>query len=258
VTPVFEFAQREHRRALITDGAPQQAERQSELRPPAALRTTDVLLSWSGGKDSAMALHMLRQDPSYKVECLLTTITEDYDRISIHGVRRALLHRQAEALDVDLFEVSIPAKCTHETYRSGMVAALTSQRLSGIDTHSFADLFLEDVRAYREANLAELGKRAIFPVWGHDTENLARDFISLGFHAVVVCVDSRILDQRFAGREFDRALLEDLPNHVDPCGENGEFHTFVYDGPGFRFPVRFERGETVVRNGFAFRDLVEA
>jgi uncharacterized protein (TIGR00290 family) len=204
-----------------------------------------------------MALHKLRQDSSYKVDCLLTTITEDYDRISIHGVRRALLHRQAEAVDVDLLEVSIPAHCTHETYRSRMAAALTSPRLADIDTHAFADLFLEDVRAYREANVAELGKKAIFPVWGHDTETLAREFISLGFHAVVVCVDSRILHQSFAGREFDKALLDDLPNNVDPCGENGEFHTFVYDGPGFRFPVRFDRGETVVRNGFAFRDLVE-
>jgi uncharacterized protein (TIGR00290 family) len=204
-----------------------------------------------------MAFHTLRQDSSYKVDCLLTTITEDYDRISIHGVRRALLHRQAEAVDVDLFEVSIPAQCTHETYRSSMAAALTSPRLARIDTHAFADLFLEAVRAYRETNLAELGKKAIFPVWGHDTETLARDFISLGFHAVVVCVDSRILDQEFAGREFDQALLDDLPNNVDPCGENGEFHTFVYDGPGFRFPVWFDRSETVVRDGFAFRDLVE-
>jgi uncharacterized protein (TIGR00290 family) len=205
-----------------------------------------------------MALHTLRQDSSYEVDCLLTTITEDYDRISIHGVRRALLHRQAEAIGTDLFEVSIPAECTHETYRSSMAAALTSRRLAGIDTHAFADLFLEDVRAYRETNLAELGKKAIFPVWGRDTRTFARDFISLGFHAVVVCVDSRILDPKFAGREFDQALLHDLPADVDPCGENGEFHTFVYDGPGFRFPVRFDRGETVVRDGFAFRDLVEA
>ncbi len=235
----------------------QRAVRQSEFRPRAARGTTDVLLSWSGGKDSATALHMLRQDSSYEVDCLLTTVTEDYDRISVHGVRRSLLHRQAEALDVDLCEVSIPAPCTHETYQSSMVAALTSPRLAGIDTHAFADLFLEDVRAYREANLAELGKQAIFPVWGQDTEVLARDFISLGFHAVVVCVDSRILDQKFAGREFDQALLEDLPTNVDPCGENGEFHTFVYDGPGFRLPVRFDRGKTVLRDGFAFRDLIE-
>ena len=205
-----------------------------------------------------MALHMLRQDSSYGVDCLLTTITEDYDRISIHGVRRSLLHRQAEAVDVDLFEVPIPAECTHEIYRSSMTAALTSPRLAGFETHAFADLFLEDVRAYREANLAELGKQAVFPVWGRDTGNFARDFISLGFRAVVVCVDSRILDQRFAGAEFDLALLDDLPTDVDPCGENGEFHTFVYDGPGFRFPIQFDRGETVVRDGFAFKDLVEA
>jgi uncharacterized protein (TIGR00290 family) len=205
-----------------------------------------------------MALHTLRKDSPYKVDCLLTTITEDYDRISIHGVRRALLHRQAEALGIDLFEVAIPAECTHETYRSTMATALTAPRLAGIETHAFADLFLEDVRAYRETNLAELGKKAIFPVWGRDTEALARDFISLGFRAAVVCIDTRILNEDFAGREFDQALLDDLPSNVDSCGENGEFHTFVYDGPGFRFPIRFDRGETVVRDGFAFRDLVEA
>jgi uncharacterized protein (TIGR00290 family) len=242
----------------MTVGGVQPAEPQFEFHPHAARGTTDVLLSWSGGKDSAMALHTLRQDSSYRVECLLTTITEDYDRISIHGVRRALLHRQAEAIDIDLFEVSVPAECTHETYRSSMVAALTSPRLAGIDTHAFADLFLDDVRAYRETNLAELGKKAIFPVWGHDTEVLAREFISLGFRAVVVCVDSMVLDQGFAGREFDQAFLDDLPKNVDPCGEKGEFHTFVYDGPGFRFPVGLDRGETVVRDGFAFKDLVEA
>src|SRR5918996_1796191 len=244
--------------ALTIVTGDQRPARQSEFHPRGARGTTDVLLSWSGGKDSAMALHMLRQDSSYEVDCILTTVTEDYDRISIHGVRRSLLHRQTEALDVDLFEVSIPAECTHEIYRSSMTAALTSPRLAGIDTHAFADLFLEDVRAYREANLAELGKQAVFPVWGRDTGNFARDFISLGFRAVVVCVDSRILDQRFAGAEFDQALLDDLPADVDPCGENGEFHTFVYDGPGFRFPIQFDRGETVVRDGFAFKDLVEA
>ncbi|MGH2817548.1 MAG: hypothetical protein ACRDJS_03685 [Actinomycetota bacterium] len=231
--------------------------RPSEFHRQAAPRITDVLLSWSGGKDSAMALHTLRQDSSYRVTCLLTTVTKDYERVSIHGVRRALLDRQAEAIDLDLFEVTIPAQCTHETYQSSMVAALMSPRLADINTHAFADLFLEDVRAYRETNLAKLGKKAIFPVWGHETKILARNFISLGFHAVVVCVDSRILDRDLAGREFDQAFLNDLPMNVDPCGENGEFHTFVYDGPGFRFPIRFERGKTVVRDGFAFSDLVQ-
>lgn len=203
-----------------------------------------------------MALHALREDPSSRVAGLLTTVTEDYDRISIHGVRRALLHRQAEASALDLFEATIPAQCTDETYQSSMVAALISPRLVGIDTHAFADLFLEDVRAYRETNLAKLGKKAIFPLWGHETHTLAQDFISLGFRAVVVCVDTRILDPELAGRDFDQAFLDDLPAQVDPCGEHGEFHTFVYDGPDFRFPIRFERGETVIRDSFAFRDLV--
>jgi uncharacterized protein (TIGR00290 family) len=226
-------------------------------QPEAARTVKEVVLSWSGGKDSAMALHSLQRDPSVRVVCLLTTVTEEYDRISIHGVRRALLHRQAEAAGLDLFEVSIPAACSHDSYRSRMVAALTSPRLAAFDAHAFADLFLEDVRAYRETNLAELGKEAVFPLWGRDTQILAHEFISSGFRAAVVCVDTRILDPALAGREFDESFLQDIPPSVDPCGENGEFHTFVYHGPAFRFPIRFERGETVIRDGFAFRDLVE-
>jgi uncharacterized protein (TIGR00290 family) len=223
-----------------------------------AQRVREVVLSWSGGKDSAMALHSLQQDDSFRVASLLTTVTVDFDRISIHGVRRALLHRQAEAADLDLFEVTIPAECSHDFYRSSMFAALTSPRLAAFDEHAFADLFLEDVRAYRERNLAELDKEAIFPLWGSDTTILADDFISRGFRAVVVCVDTNMLDPAFAGREFDHGFLDDIPSSVDPCGENGEFHTFVYDGPVLRFPVRFGRGTTVVRDGFAFKDLVEA
>jgi len=138
-----------------------------------------------------------------------------------------------------------------------MTAALTSKRLADIHTHAFADLFLEDVRAYRENNLAKVDKKAIFPIWGRETGGLAREFIALGFRAVVVCVDSSVLHTDFTGRQFDLSFLHDLPSNVDPCGENGEFHTFVYDGPGFAFPIRFGRGETVVRDGFAFRDLIE-
>jgi uncharacterized protein (TIGR00290 family) len=222
------------------------------------MAASDVVLSWSGGKDSAMALRLLRQDPSRRVAYLLTTVTDEYERVSIHGVRRTLLQQQAAALGLDLFEVTIPAVCTNETYQTRMITALTSARLARIDTHAFADLFLDDVRAYREANLAKLGKKAIFPVWGRETAQLAREFIALGFRAVVVCADSRILDPDFAGREFDLAFLHDLPQEIDPCGENGEFHTFVYDGPGFSSPIRLERGETVARDGFAFKDLVEA
>jgi uncharacterized protein (TIGR00290 family) len=217
----------------------------------------DVVLSWSGGKDSIMALRALRQNPSHRVTYLLTTVNSDYDRISIHGVRRSLLRQQAAVLEIDLIEVTIPTQCSHRVYEAKMVAALTSPRLASIQTHAFADLFLEDVRTYREDNLSKLGKKPMFPVWGRDTHALAREFIALGFQAVVACADTRILNADFAGREFDLAFLHDLPNEVDPCGEHGEFHTFVYDGPEFTNPVRFNRGETVVRDGFAFKDLIE-
>jgi uncharacterized protein (TIGR00290 family) len=217
-----------------------------------------VALSWSGGKDSAIALKVLREDPSLRVAYLLTTITDEYERVSIHGVRRTLLERQAEAVGISLVEVVIPARCTNEIYQASMVAALTSVPLAEIDTHAFADLFLEDVRSYRETNLAKLGKTPIFPIWGRDTTRLAHEFTDLGFRAKIVCVDTRILDPNFAGREFDLALLRDLPQGVDPCGENGEFHTFVYDGPGFSSSIAFNVGETVIREGLAYKDLVEA
>ena len=203
-----------------------------------------------------MALHALRQDPSINVAYLLTTLTEDYGRVSIHGVRRELLERQADAIGADLLQVGIPADCSHETYQSRMIAALTSPPLIQIHTHAFADLFLEDVRAYRETNLAALGKRAMFPVWGRDTSALAREFIALGFRAVVVCLDPRFMSRDFAGREFDESFLEDLPDNVDPCGENGEFHTFVFDGPTFTEPLAIQLGDEVTRDGFVFRDLL--
>jgi uncharacterized protein (TIGR00290 family) len=191
-----------------------------------------VVFSWSGGKDSAVGLHVL-------------------------GVRRTLLARQAEALDIPLVEVRIPARCTDEMYQVAIVTAITTPPLETIDTHAFADLFLEDVRSYRETNLAKLGKKPIFPIWGRDTSQLAREFIELGFRGIVVCVDTKSLSPEFAGREFDAAFLDALPQGVDPCGENGEFHTFVYDGPIFHSRIDLDQGETVVRDGFAFKDLVE-
>ena len=216
---------------------------------------TDIVLSWSGGKDSAMALKLLREDASLTVAYLLTTVNEDYGRVSIHGVRRTLLAHQAEAVGVPLVEVEIPARCTDQMYQASMVAAITSPPLAGINMHAFADLFLEDVRSYRKDNLRKLGKKPVFPVWGRETSSFAREFIELGFKAVMVCVDTEVLDPEFAGREFDLSLLENLPHGVDPCGENGEFHTFVYDGPGFSSRIAFDVGETVIRDGFAFKDL---
>jgi uncharacterized protein (TIGR00290 family) len=222
------------------------------------MAATDVVLSWSGGKDSAMALHVLRQDPSLRVAYLLTTVSKDYGRVSIHGVRRALVAEQADALGIDLFEVEIPARCSHETYQAAMVAALTSPPLSRIDTHAFADLFLADVREYRVGNLATLDKTPIFPLWSRDTGSLAREFIALGFRALVVCLDPRALSPDFAGRQFDESFLDDLPDGVDPCGENGEFHTFVYEGPIFDRRVDVTLGESVTREGFVFQDLLPA
>jgi uncharacterized protein (TIGR00290 family) len=221
--------------------------------------TEPVLLSWSGGKDSALALHTLRQTPGVEVSGLLTTVTEDYDRISMHGVRRALLEKQAAAAGLPLHVISIPPDCTNEIYEERMAAALAPHRAQGIRRVAFGDLFLEDIRAYRETRLAGAGMEALFPVWGRDTAELALSFIAQGFQAVLVCVDTDALDPAFAGRAFDADLLRDLPAHVDPCGENGEFHTFVHAGPIFREPIPFQLGRQETRLGrFRFCDLEPA
>jgi uncharacterized protein (TIGR00290 family) len=214
-----------------------------------------VLLSWSGGKDSALALHALRQMPGVEVAGLLTTVTEDYDRISMHGVRRSLLEQQATAAGLPLHVVLIPRECTNEIYEERMTAVLTGIREAGIRRVAFGDLFLEDIRAYRESRLAAFEMEAMFPLWGQDTAVLARDFLRLGFAAFLVCVDTEALAASFAGRSFDEDLLRDLPPGVDPCGENGEFHTFVHAGPIFRTAVPCRRGEVEDRGRFHFCDL---
>jgi uncharacterized protein (TIGR00290 family) len=214
-----------------------------------------VALAWSGGKDSALALTTLRRDGT-DVAALLTTFTDDYDRVSMHGVRRALVRRQAAAVGVPLVEVGIPAACVNEFYAARMEAAFRSPPLSGLDSVASGDLFLEDVRAYREEQLARAGKSALFPLWGRDTGALARSFIEDGFEAYVVCVDTRKLDAAFAGRAYDAAFLDDLPPVIDPCGENGEFHSFVHAGPCFDRRVACRVGARVLREGFAFADLV--
>jgi uncharacterized protein (TIGR00290 family) len=211
-------------------------------------------LSWSGGKDSALALRALAARP----QALITTVTADYGRISMHGVRRELLRAQAGAAGVPLVEVEIPATCSNEEYERRMGAALSEPPLRDVEEIAFGDLFLEDIREYRETRLAQVGKRAVFPVWGRDTTELAREFIAAGFEAVLVCVDPAKLDASFAGRSFGEQLLADLPPHVDPCGENGEFHTFVHAGPIFDAPIPCEVGERVERGGFAFCDVLPA
>jgi uncharacterized protein (TIGR00290 family) len=214
-----------------------------------------LVLSWSGGKDSALALHALRNEHAREPIALLTTVTEEYDRVSMHGVRGELLRAQAKATGIPLAEVSIPPRCPNEVYEQRMGQALASAQLDGADEVAFGDLFLEDIRAYRVERLASAGKRALFPVWGRDTSALARGFIRDGFEALIVCVDPRQLDPSFAGRSFDDELLAELPESVDPCGENGEFHTFVHAGPIFAEPIACELGEVVSRDGFEFCDV---
>jgi uncharacterized protein (TIGR00290 family) len=216
-----------------------------------------VALSWSGGKDSALALWTMREQ-GVEPTALLTTLTEDYDRISMHAVRRELLEAQAAAVGVPLVEVLIPAACVNEVYEERMAAALDSPPLAEVEEFAFADLFLEDIRAYREERLSSIGRRASFPIWGRETAALAETFVDAGFEATLVCVDPRQIDASFCGRAFDSDLLRDLPEGADPCGENGEFHTFVTAGPIFSAPVPVEHGETVERDGFVFHDLLPA
>ena len=221
------------------------------------MSTAGLALSWSGGKDSALALWTLREEESVNPTALLSTVTEGYERVSMHGVRRSLVRRQAAATGLPLVEIEIPQACTNDVYESRMEVAFASGELASVGEVAFGDLFLEDIRAYRESRLALAGRRARFPVWGADTAALARRFIAAGFRAVLVCVDPRALDPTFAGRDYDERLLEDLPEGVDPCGENGEFHTFVTAGPVFERAIACRRGEVVERDGFVFCDLLD-
>ncbi|HEX6533039.1 MAG TPA: hypothetical protein VF041_00495 [Gemmatimonadaceae bacterium] len=218
-----------------------------------------VVVAWSGGKDCMLALGEARRDPALDVVALLTTVTAEYDRVSMHGVRRSLLRAQAASLGVPLVEVEIPAQCTNERYEAAMDATLASLRAEhpALRRVVFGDLFLEDVRAYRERMLARAEMRGIYPVWGRDTRMLAQEVVALGVRAVVVCVDSHAIPAALVGREYDARFLRDLPATADPCGENGEFHTFVYDGPGFVRPVAHTRGALVTRDErFVFADLL--
>jgi uncharacterized protein (TIGR00290 family) len=217
-----------------------------------------VVLSWSGGKDSALALDALSRDPALEVVGLLTSVTRSYDRISVHGVRRSMLEAQVKRLGLPLFEISLEPNCTNDAYELGFRSALKEikRTLPDVAHIAFGDLFLEDVRGYRERLLAGSGFDPLFPIWGLDTASLAQRFIGDGFVARIVCVDTTQLDATFAGRLFDEQLLADLPAAVDPCGERGEFHTFVSDGPLFNAPIPYSVGETVLRDDrFMFCDL---
>ena len=216
-----------------------------------------VILSWSGGKDSAMAFRELYHDQRYKIASLLTTVTEGYDRVSMHGVRLTLVDQQARALGLSLLKVPIPQNASNEQYECAMRAVLSDAKADGVSTIAFGDVFLEDIRQYREKRLSEVGLKALFPIWKRDTRELAVNFIQAGFQAILTCVDSERLAGSFAGRSFDESLLNDLPVRVDPSGENGEFHTFVHAGPIFKNSIPVHLGEIVLRdNRFWYCDLV--
>ncbi len=217
-----------------------------------------VAVAWSGGKDSALTLKKLREGTPWEVAALLTTVTEDYDRISLHGVRRELLEAQAQAIGIPLTIAYIPADATDEIYRTRMEQAFRRLREDRITTIAFGDLFLEHVRRYRQDWLPSIGVKPVFPLWHEDTQRLAETFVAEQYSAIVVCVDTTWLNADFVGREFDVAFLRDLPAHVDPCGENGEFHTFVYDGPIFHRGVPVRTGERVQRDVRIFCDLMRA
>jgi uncharacterized protein (TIGR00290 family) len=217
-----------------------------------------ALLSWSSGKDSAWALHLLRQAGELDIVGLLTTVNEAFERVAMHAVRLQLLRAQAEAAGLPLFVVNLPWPCTNERYEAEMSKAITAARERGVSAMAFGDLFLEDIRAYRVEKLRGTGIRPVFPLWGLPTAELARDMIAGGLEARLTCVDPRKLPRELAGRAFDEALLEQLPEGVDPCGERGEFHTFAHAGPMFARSIPVAAGEVVERDGFVFADLTLA
>ena len=219
-------------------------------------RREPILFCWSGGKDSAMALHVLLRRNEVHIVALLTTVTEGYDRISMHGVRHELLHQQAGSIGLPVHEVFIPPQCVNTVYEARMEEAMRHYLAQGVRKVAFGDIFLEDLRKYREETLARVNMEAVFPIWKRNTRELIREFHAWKFRAAAACIDTRALSQDFAGRELDPSFFADLPASVDPCGENGEFHTFVFAGPIFSKPIEYTLGEKVRRDAFLFCDLL--
>lgn len=217
-----------------------------------------TLLSWSSGKDSAWTLHVLRQRADVEVVGLMTTVNQVYQRISIHAVRLELLQRQAQAAGLPLYQIGLPYPCTNSDYETAMEGFVGRAREEGIECMAFGDLFLADIRKYREERLAETGITPLFPIWQTPTDELAKKMIDTGLRALVTCVDPQQLPASFAGREFNEQFLADLPEHVDPCGERGEFHSFAFDGPMFRSAIEVEIGEICEREGFVYADVLPA
>jgi uncharacterized protein (TIGR00290 family) len=230
-------------------------------KPSVAPERTPLVLSWSGGKDSALALYELERDPHFEVVAIMTSLADEFRRISHHGVREELLDAQADALGLPLIKIYLPSgkntPCTNEVYEEIMGRAMDELKSQGVYTVGFGDLFLEDLRAWREQNLAKAGMSGVFPIWKRDTRTLSRRIVAMGFKAVLSCVEGKV-GPGFAGRAYDDCLLDELPEGTDPCGEYGEFHTFVYDGPGFVRPVAIGLGEIVIRDGRYYADLLPA
>ena len=217
-----------------------------------------TLLSWSSGKDSAWALHQLRQQPDIELAGLFCTVNQAYERVAMHAVRMELLQRQARAAGLALQIIPIPNPCSNADYKRIMREFIEQVAMQDIDCMAFGDLFLEEVRRYREDNLTDTGITPIFPLWGQETKRLSEEMIESGLRATITCVDPKHLPAEFSGREYNALLLQQLPNHIDPCGENGEFHTFAFAGPMFDQPIEHGVGETVTRDGFVFTDLLPA
>ena len=217
-----------------------------------------ILLSWSSGKDSAWTLHTLRQQSEYEIVGLLTTFNQEADRVAMHAVRRSLVEKQAAAAGLSLWSVPLPWPCSNDQYETLMAETCAKAVTQGIEGVAFGDLFLEDVRAYRIRQMTGTNLEPLFPIWGIPTDVLARQMVTAGMKAVLTCIDTRKLDRDYAGRNFDNELLSNLPPGIDPCGENGEFHSFVYAGPMFSSEIAVARGESVTRDHFVFTDLIPA
>jgi len=215
-----------------------------------------IVFSWSSGKDSALSLYEIQETDKYEIVSLLTTVSEEYDRIFMHGVRKTLLDRQAESLGLPINKIFVSSSPSNDEYEAKMKETLLAYKEKGVKTVVFGDIFLEDLKEYRESKLSLVDMKGLYPIWKCDTKELVKKFINSGFKAIVTCVDSKVLDKSFVGRIIDEDFIRDLPGNVDPCGENGEFHSFAYDGPVFKEQVKFTVGEIVLRDTFYFCDLL--
>jgi len=216
----------------------------------------EIILSWSSGKDSAWTLHMLQQNPDYKVVGLVTTVNQKHHRVAMHGVREKILQQQADAADLPLHTLNIPSPCTNKEYEAVMQTFITVMQKNNIEYMAFGDLYLEDIRQYREKQLEGTGISPVFPLWLKPTRALAEEMIAGGLEATITCIDPKKISASFAGRRFDLNFINDLPDGIDPCGENGEFHSCVHNGPMFKQPIPVNAGEVVERDNFVFADLI--